>query len=823
MAQELILSVNGLVVDPSQLRISNGDLDEADNIVIDRKNTASSRRGFKKYSGALTGKIKSIFEYSDRLIAHHGDTLSLDNGSGIFTSIGSVTSPDDKIGMRAEKMQGNFYFTTGTGVKKLESLTSGIMDTGTPRALGLIASLTGSSGFFTDDRQVAYRVCWTRVDANDNLLIGSPSERAEIANSAGATRNVSLTVEIPDGITTDHKCQIYRSLFSASAAYVANDELYLAYEYDVSSAEITAKSFTFVDTLTEDQLGATLYTSQSQEGIALASERPPIAAYLAQYRGHLWYANTRTPWRLEIQIITVGSTTGINIDDTITINDIGYDGKATESIADAYFDVYTSGTAAQNCEQTAKSLVRVINGHAANTEIRAYYISGVDDSPGKILLERYAGDDLPFSVIYTSDGSGYDGGDGFIPVLPSSGVTVSATNSIIQNRIYFSKFHEPESVPAPYYYNIGSKNSAIIAIHALRDALLIFKDDGKIYIISGDDPNSFSVREMNNTAQIYGHKTAAILSNVVIANTTEGIIAFNDSNKDYLSSQKIDKLIKPYNSVAVNPDFLTDCNSTAYESDHKYIFSSGSEMYIYNVITNSWTRWPIAADCLAVNPVDDKLYIGKPNGYIYKERKLFDGFDEADDDFDVTIASNDVYTVTLADATGVEVGQTIRQGTSYAKITGIDGDVLTVDEILAWEAAAAQIYTPIKCSIRWTPILGDNPSILKRFLEATIFFNDINNSFTAYFSNNFNNVEFELLIENELQGAGFGEDTFGDVFGGVDHGSSVTRVGFPIDYMRALWAQIKIETEESFTQFECNGLAVKYDAGSTRFGKGGRE
>jgi hypothetical protein len=58
MAQELILSVNGLVVDPSQLRISNGDLDEADNIVIDRKNTASSRRGFKKYSGALTGKIK---------------------------------------------------------------------------------------------------------------------------------------------------------------------------------------------------------------------------------------------------------------------------------------------------------------------------------------------------------------------------------------------------------------------------------------------------------------------------------------------------------------------------------------------------------------------------------------------------------------------------------------------------------------------------------------------------------------------------------------------------------------------------------------------
>lgn len=246
---------------------------------------------------------------------------------------GSYSQPDSDIKLRSVEANNNVYFTTSTGIQKLDQITGTIVPSGAPKGLDGYATLNNAStGFMPDDVQVAYRVVWGYKDFNKNLILGVPSERILVANTSGDTKDVDLNISIPDGVTTSYFFQLYRSGFSASALDEPNDEMALVYEANPTGTDITNKYLTVTDETPETlRNGATLYTSPSQEGILQANEPPPFAKDVTLFKGSTFFANTRTKQNMTLSILAVsgqfsffGTTTNVGADTPTTIRSINY-------------------------------------------------------------------------------------------------------------------------------------------------------------------------------------------------------------------------------------------------------------------------------------------------------------------------------------------------------------------------------------------------------------------------------------------------------------------------------------------------------------------
>ena len=141
----------------------------------------------------------------------------------------------------------------------------------------------------------------TQVIQNGNIVNGTSS-------------NVRVEGVIPSEVTTDYFYQIYRS---APITVVdgldindldPGDELNLVFEAPVTQAEITAGSFSVVDTTPESfrAEAVPLYTNQiTGQGILQANEPPPIALDLELFRNYTFYANTKERHRLEYTVVSV--------------------------------------------------------------------------------------------------------------------------------------------------------------------------------------------------------------------------------------------------------------------------------------------------------------------------------------------------------------------------------------------------------------------------------------------------------------------------------------------------------------------------------------
>ncbi len=313
-SQKLDLQIRGLYTSPNNLSgVPQGALQRADNIVINSKNVADSRRGQTQYGNPLTvgsGQVNKLFNYASSLITSYDDKLAYDAGSGNWVPYsGTYNDPAANYKMRSMEALKNFYFTTSEGIKKLDAITSTPRKSGVVKALGGSGSTTGSSGFLLENSAVAYRLVWGYRDLNNNLLLGSPSQRVVVINPAGtgATKDVSLTFSIPDTITTEYFYQIYRSLGTATDADTPSDELQLVIEGNPTTGQITAKSFTAADSTPYSLMRTTLYTSPSLEGIANANDEPPFALDMDIFKGSAFYANITQKQRLFLALISVES------------------------------------------------------------------------------------------------------------------------------------------------------------------------------------------------------------------------------------------------------------------------------------------------------------------------------------------------------------------------------------------------------------------------------------------------------------------------------------------------------------------------------------
>lgn len=1021
-SQKIELQIKGLWTAPNNLSgIPEGSLVVADNVVLNAKNLMESRRGQTQYGNALSvgaGQVDKIFNYSSSLISSYNSKMAYDSGNGVWVDYpGTYVSPSNDYKIRSLEAQRNFYFTSSNGIYKIDALANAPRLAGVPWALSGEGSTTGSSGFLLGGTAVAYQLTWGYKDANNNLIIGAPSQRIVVRNTSvataatgtlaitsavvltstvkGASRNgstfrtevnaaaanpsdsilvsftgsgsaivctitpnngtnnggtavnfstanlvelintggvsgknitlsdslflrelqtatggngtnmanggngdsitatfaagadaqskdVQLTFNIPEGITTEYFYQVYRTVATTTVDAEPSTELQLVLEDNPSAGEILAKTFTITDSTPFSLMGATLYTSPSQQGTENANFQPPFAVDMDVYKNCAFYANVKSKQNLTLSLISVDSpslgyyvdgtvgtvstskvlstiadttdlrigmkavgtgipddsfitsilsgtsveiskeatatgTVSVEFQDRFSIGGVDYFAGSSNDVSKNQFMVGTVGTPAQNINDTSLNLIKIINTSASNTTIYAYYLSGVEDLPGKILFQERGVGGVAFSASSTS-------GNSFTPRLPLTGTSIISTNDARQNRVFVSKNGEVESVPLYRYFDIGSANFPIQRVVALRDGIFFFKQDG-IFRLSGETFESFVVALLDNTVVLKAPESAVPFNNQVFCMTTQGVVAVYDSGVRLMSVPIESTLLELSSEQFTN--FSTASFGVAYESARLYIFFTvtneddqfATQAFVYNSLTDSWTRWVMNRTCGVVNNAINKLFMARTDtGQVLIERKSYTNQDYADEQYPVIISSIVSETqIILADATVVQPGMTLVQGFRNAYVQAKNGNILTITFTAGLTAGAAEVYTPIENKIEWAPIDAQNPGIMKQFSETTFFFkNAAFRAIEAGYTSNISAGVAPVSITNRGVG-GWGNFSWGsEPWGGALGGQTALRTYVPREKQRALWLSLYLKTNEAFTGFSLQGLSFLVNPMSTR-------
>lgn len=329
-----------------------------------------------------------------------------------------------------------------------------------------------------------------------------------------------------------------------------------------------------------------------------------------------------------------------------------------EDLAKKYVRLSTFISAAQNIDDTARSLTKVITANPSEI-VNAYYIFKPNDLPGQMLLESKDLDITGFTVSASVGAS-------FSPNLSSA---VASDNEAHGNRLYYSKVSQPEAVPIVNYLTVGPKDKRIKRIIALRDSLFILKEEG-IYRLTGESSANYFVTLFDNSAAIVGPDTATVMNNQIYCLTTQGITTITETGVSVVS-RPIENIITKITAPAFE-NFKTLCFGASYESDRAYFLwipkndydTTAPQCLRYNTFTNTWTMWNKAANCAVVGTSANKLFIGSgTDNYIDVERKQLNRLDYADRQYNYTLGSNAFYPdyVEVSSTLQMDKGDVLRQ------------------------------------------------------------------------------------------------------------------------------------------------------------------
>ncbi|HEY6853858.1 MAG TPA: hypothetical protein VI139_06405 [Gemmatimonadales bacterium] len=646
-SQKITASPAGLYLQPNNLsQVPDGALEQADNVVISRDGIVEPRRGMDTIYdfGALGGDTMAIVPGglgtwgawsapgSWLLQYVNSSTAGLyyypDNAANTpatptaLTGATALTAPtQSSIQLKAPVapyysglcLSGDILY--GTGIRGIwRADTSTIAHAGTPTAMDLSFTLSaaGSPRALADKTQVAYRLIWVKL-ANGRTLPGSPSTSLLASNTAGGTRDVVITASVPQfwstygwGIQSGDVYQLYRTKASPTGTD-PGDEMFLCYEGTYSSGA----TISVTDVVTDDLLGAALYTNASQQTALQANDLPPFCYDIASYRGVMFYANTVESYA-DCKVIATG-TGALDVGSTITISGITITGAAVENIGAAQFLVDTASPSfLDRFNNTAASIVRTFNRNAAQPTASNYAVLTTAAGAGTF---RIASKNVIVGVSISSTAPAA----AFRIIQPDSG----NTNRVFHPaRIYWSKQGQPDAVPVLNYADVGDPTAPINRIVATRDSLFIFKEDG-LFRLTGDGP-PWDIRPFDPTCRIVGIRTAVLLDNSVFVLTTQGVVRVTDTGVTVIS-RPIDAEARPLSSSFVSNVAFAVAN----EPDRKYLlwmppgddvdwYAKATQAYVYDLFTQAWTRRTDTASAGAVCKNTGQLLLG--GRYLRSER-----------------------------------------------------------------------------------------------------------------------------------------------------------------------------------------------------------
>jgi hypothetical protein len=322
-------------------------------------------------------------------------------------------------------------------------------------------------------------------------------------------------------------------------------------------------------------------------------------------------------------------------------------------------------------DQFALKIIKAVNRHEDNDFLNAFYLSSFDTLPGQILFKnRYLENPL-----FTIECDTQVSRDAFNPKIESSDAV--ASNETKPNRVYYSKFQQPESFPILNYFDVGSGEQPILRILALRDSLFIFKTDGA-FRISGDpgiDGYNLTLTNFNSSLQIQGPETAITGNNQIYLFTNEGVTRVTETD-DRIISRPIEDKIESLSNTSEFTNFNKIAFGVYYDTEKKYYLflpekntdTVATQCLVYNVFTETWTRLPISKTTGLVNKRDNKLYLGAGDILqLEQERKDYTIFDYADREFSLQLQEvnyddyEDTLKLRLQSLNNVEIGDVIEQ------------------------------------------------------------------------------------------------------------------------------------------------------------------
>lgn len=247
-------------------------------------------------------------------------------------------------------------------------------------------------------------------------------------------------------------------------------------------------------------------------------------------------------------------------------------------------------------------------------------------------------------------------------------LTEGSTNDAKINRIYYSKYQQPEAVPLLNFIDVGASDKAILRIFPLRDSLFIFKEDG-LYRLSGETA-PWVVSLFDSSCILVAPDSVSVANNYIYGWTRQGISITSESGVSTISRPIDTDILKLASSNY--PHFNTATWGVGYESDNSYTVFTVSDTsdvlatigYRYSNLTQSWTTYDKTNTCGVVNFGDDKLYMGAGDtNFIEQERKSFDRTDYADRELTEQLTTGNYFgsTIRLATVFGISVGDVLCQ------------------------------------------------------------------------------------------------------------------------------------------------------------------
>lgn len=827
------LDNKGLNTYSNQLSQSQpGSMSIAQNVVIDQPGTAETRRGFDFFGDALPSAAVKAFVYMSRTLWYctGGQFVYDSDGSGTWVSYSGLYSPPTGNFINSTQANGNFYYTTNNGVYKIDSLTGTPKQAGGPEGLDVTLAVSAVGTAVPTAAQVAYACVWGYIDANDNLILGAPTEWAYYVNTSGSTNDISITTTIPAAVTTSYFLQIYRTAATSSASIVPGNTFQLATQYTPTASDITNKYVTVVDSTPDSLLGAYLYTADGQPS-NLPNTPPPLCQDIATFNSMTFYLNFTTLQQATFTLAAVGGTSGIVNDDTFTITDqdLGttrtYTAKAANNFASRQFGRVTTGTIAANIDGTARNLVACINQDTGNTLWYAYYQTGTNTLPGGIILKAR---NLETGAFYLNSSRTTC----WTPVLPTSGQTYISSNTSSPDSFMVSKVAQPESVPVAYTIPVQSGDLTISLYRglALQDALYVFTNGG-VFRITGTDPTNLQVILFDSSAIVVGLQTPVILNNSIYYYSTQGICNVSSGGNQILS-RNVERDVIQLSQLS---NFTSLAFGCAYESDRKFLLFSPSngtdglatQQYVYNWITTAFTLWTREAGAAIVNPATNKMYVADQDGNVFEERKTYSNLDYADEARTITISSISAtnLTFTLTSSADVLVGDVIQQTVSGEQFScqvtsnNTTTNVIGVTTTTGFTTATATDYRSIVTLLQYSPITAGFPQNMKKFSNWKFAFSNANfDSILVYFTSDlYPTPEAATLTPLSVGGWGTEPNGWGTQPWGVSSiPEQLIACNPSLNTSYARWIVIKMGLTQAFTSLAFDGLMCSFDVVSTR-------
>lgn len=420
----------------------------------------------------------------------------------------------------------------------------------------------------------------------------------------------------------------------------------------------------------------------------------------------------------------------------------------------------------------------------------------------------------------------------FAPALPPSTTSIQYRSypTYFPNRLYYSKPYEPEHVPLLNYIEIGRADARIIRLQPLRDAMLVFKEDG-LYRITGSAPSNWTVDLIDEDLFLCSPETACRYESVCYAWTNRGVVVCTEFEVQPLSSPRLDPDGSAPFDGSTDPDEVTDLRYAARRMrfmnestpdkgayalaiPHRglVIFavpkglneSRSAIWWVYSVETQQWTTWDLRSRCAAYDSVDSLVLVesGRESfAEIRKERYDLDLDDYADAQYSITPSWSSPTTFTYTGTSySAKVGDIVYSGGSSSKVTENSNGGITIAESIG-EPGSATLVESVRHEIRWQPQTVNGPHLRAIWRELQVAWSDVDADTTGA-----PDVYFDFYADASVSTTGvaraMGESSRFQV--------NVDRIGLPKNVVRAYSVSPAIRIYGSKCRWRLNTAQLTY-------------